>query len=156
MLDRILTWQSALDLGWFIFLMLLLLYFLRVRWRIQQAASWEKTKGQITRCEWITQAHRLWPKVEYLYKVGEREFMGEEMFYDTSHRTLNNPYARKVAYEVAQAFKNNEDVEVFYNPEEPDEAVLDITIPGKLNLILVLIGLLITFHLTIVAIRIVG
>jgi hypothetical protein len=152
--ERILTWQSAIDFGWLIFLLLLVLYFWKTRRFIQRSTEWVKTKGKITRCEWTTRGHRLWPKVEYLYNVGEQEYTGENMFIDTFHRTYNNFYARNVAYKIAQAFKNDQDVDVFYNPDDPDEAALDITVPGKLNLILMLLGILIIAHLVIVVFRV--
>ncbi len=154
MIDRLLSAQSLLDLGWLIFLLFLLFYFWKTRKFIQRTTQWMKTKGKITRCEWTPKAHRLWPKIEYVFTVSEQEYTGESMFVDTSHRTYNNLYARKVAYQVAQAFKDNQDVEVFYNPDDPFEAVLDVTVPGKLNFILFLLGILICAHLVIVGLRI--
>ena len=63
-------------------------------------------------------------------------------------------YARNMAYKVANAYKNNEDIDIYYNPDKPEEAVLDTSVPRKLNLILVFTVSLIIIHVVIMVLRI--
>nr|WP_256478898.1 DUF3592 domain-containing protein [Legionella sp. 27cVA30] len=142
------------DIGWLLFLLLLFAYFWRARREIVQTRSWWVTKGQVTRCEWMAQGHRLWPKIEYIYKVNDREFIGEHLFFDTLHNNPNTRYARKVAYEVAHAYKSNESIDVFYNPEKPEQSAINITIPWKLNFILLLIGAFTLAHVTYLVLKV--
>ena len=129
-------------------------YFWRIRKELLQTRSWAITQGQITHCEWTTQGHRLWPKIEYVYEVNEREFIGEHLFPDTSHNDPNSEYARHVAYQVAEAYKKNESIRVYYNPEKPEQAALDVTIPRKINLILILLAVFISIHLFFLGLKI--
>ena len=153
MTQRILSLQSLLDFGWLVFLILLFFYFWHKRQNIQETIFWVKTKAKVTRCEWTTRANRIWPKIEYIYQVGEQEYMGEDLFYDTSHRTSNDSYARRVAYKAARAFKEDENIEIYYNPDAPEQAALDITIPGKLNFILILIVGWIVLHIILTGVK---
>ncbi|WP_133128564.1 DUF3592 domain-containing protein [Legionella nagasakiensis] len=154
MLAQYISWQNALDLGWLLFLLLILGYFWSMRREIRQAQDWPKTKGRITYCKWTIEGHRLWPKIEYIYQVGERDFIGEHVFLDTSHHDPNSKYARHIAYKVAKAYQKDETIDVHYNPDKPEQAVLDTCIPGKLNFILVLIFAFIVLHLVLVGIRV--
>lgn len=141
------SWDGLLDLGWLLFLSLLLAYFWLQRHTMLKAQHWQKTRGHISRFEWITHGHRVWPKIEYIYQVHDQEFIGEHLFVDMTYINPNSRYARKFAYQVANAYKNNEDLAVFYNPEKPAQAVLNVSMPRKLNLIIVLISALIALHL---------
>lgn len=153
MLARYISWQSVLDLGWLLFLLLILGYFWSIRREIRQAQVWPKTKGRITYCKWTVAGHRLWPEIEYIYHIGEQDFIGEHLFLDTSHRDPSSKYARKLAYKVAKAYQKDETIDVYYNPAKPEQAVLDTRIPGKLNFILVLIVAFIVAHLIIIGLR---
>ena len=96
------------------------------------------------------------PKIEYVYQIGDSDFIGEYLFLDTAHNNPHSKYARKIAFRVANAYKKNEDIEVFYNPNKPEEAVLDTTIPLKLNVILGFITGFIILHLVMIMLRIFG
>lgn len=139
--------QSFLDFAWFIVLLLMFLHFWRVRRALLRTHSWLMTQGWITHCEWTSQGHRLWPKIEYVYEVGEQEFTGEHLFPDTCHNNPNSHYARQVAYKVAEAYKNDEPITVYYNPALPEQAALDVKVPRKINLILILLGIFTSVHL---------
>lgn len=150
------SWRWILDLGWLLFLLLLLHHFWRDRNTLLQSRSWLKVSGHITRCDWSQVGHSIWPKIEYTYQVHEKDLTGEYLFLDTSHNNPNSKYARQIAYKAAVAFKENSAIDVYYNPNNPQQSALDVTIPGKLNLILILICLLITFHLGFMVFEILG
>lgn len=150
MLNRLLSGQSLLDLAWLLFLLFMLRHFWRDRSALAQARSWLITKGRITSFEWTREGPRLWPRIEYSYQVFDKDFQGEYLFLDTAHNNPNSKYARKVAYKAAIAYENNAEIDVFYNPNNPHQAVLDITIPKKLNLIVALLIALIILHLVVV------
>lgn len=148
-----LSWSWILDAGWLIFLLILLRHFWLDRQQLLQAQSWLKTRGHITSCEWIEQGHSIWPKIEYTYQVHEKDLTGEYLFLDTSHNSPNSKYSRNIAYKAAVAFKENSQIDVYYNPNHPEQSALDVTMPRKLTVILVLIGALIGLHLVIIALR---
>ena len=145
------SWQNLFDLGWLLFLLLMFWYFWRVRQFTLQTRYWVKTRGRVTRCEWTTSGHRVWPKIEYIYQVGERDYTGEYLFFDTEHNDPNSAYSRLVAYKVVNAYTKNEDVDVYYNPDRPEQAVLDTTIPRKINVALGFIAALVVLHVIIKA-----
>ena len=94
--------------------------------------------------------HSIWPKIEYTYQVHDQDLIGEYLFLDTSHNNPNSKYSRLVAYKAAVAFKENSEIDVYYNPNNPEQSALDVTIPIKLNIILCLISVLIVIHLGII------
>lgn len=147
------SWRWILDLGWLVFLLFMLRHFWQDRQVLAQANSWLKTKGRITFCEWSEVGHSIWPKIEYTYEVSEKELVGEYLFLDTAHNNPNSRYARRIAYKVALAFKQNAAIDVYYNPNKPEQSALDIGIPFKLNLILVFICALIVLHLSVIFLR---
>ncbi|CAM2842728.1 DUF3592 domain-containing protein [Legionella worsleiensis] len=146
----------VLDVGWLIILSVFFIHFWRNRSALVQSRSWLQVKGHITRCEWTRVGHSLWPKIEYLYQVQDRELTGEYLFLDTSHNNPNSSYSRRIAYKAALAFKENSEIDVYYNPNKPEQSALDVTIPVKLNFILVLLGVLIAFHLGFIIYRLLG
>lgn len=147
------VWRWMLDLGWLLFLLILFRHFWRDRQLLLQAQSWLKVKGQITACEWTKVGHSVWPKIEYTYQVNEQSLIGEYLFLDTAHNNPNSKYSRSVAYKAAVAFQENAEIEVYYNPNQPEQSALDVTIPSKLNIILILIGMLIVVHLGLIVWR---
>ncbi|KGP62931.1 hypothetical protein EP47_09885 [Legionella norrlandica] len=153
-LPIILRW--GLDLGWLCFLLILFRYFWRRRRDLREAQSWLKAKGHITRCEWIKVGHSVWPKIEYIYQVYDKDLTGEYLFLDTSLNTPNSKYSRNIAYQVAMAFKDNSEIDVYYNPNRPEQSALDVAIPKKLTFILVLIITLILLHVGIIVWRFLG
>ncbi|KTD62241.1 DUF3592 domain-containing protein [Legionella spiritensis] len=146
-------WHSILDVLWLCVLLLMLRHFRQERKAIKASQEWLLTKGRITLFNWTRAGHRLWPKIEYRYEVNGREYTGEYLFLDTSHNSPHSRYARKVAYRVAMAYEKNEDIDVFYNPNDPGQAALDIAMPKKLTFIIGLLVFLIVLHLVIVGYR---
>lgn len=144
------SWRGLLDLAWLFFLLFMLRYFWRNRQFLAQSKDWLITKGRITLFEWTQEGPRLWPKIQYTYQVFDKDFYGEYLFLDTSHNNPNSKYARKIAYRAAMAYEDDVDIDVFYNPNNPQQAVLDITMPRKLNLIIALLLILIILHLVVV------
>lgn len=148
------TWLIAergwLDIGWLIFLLALLWHFLREKKMLAQTQFWLITKGHIDQFEWVREGVHLWPKIEYSYQVFEHNFHSERLFLDTVHNNPNSKYARGVAYRAAVAYENNADIDVYYNPNNPQDAVLDIKMPSKLNIIIALLLGLIVLHLLII------
>ncbi|MCW8408941.1 DUF3592 domain-containing protein [Legionella sp. PATHC035] len=147
------VWRWMLDLGWLLFLLILFRHFWRDRQILVQAQSWLKVKGYISACEWTTVGHSVWPKIEYTYQINDHNFTGEYLFLDTAHNNPNSKYSRGVAYKAAVAFQENEAIDIYYNPNRPEQSALDVSMPTKLNIILILIGILIGVHLGLMAWR---
>lgn len=145
------VWRWMLDIGWLFFLLFLFRHFWRQRKALMQAQSWLKVKGYIIRCEWEDVGHSIWPKIEYTYQVSEKDMVGEYLFLDTAHNNPNSKYSRGIAYKAAVAFNESKEIDVYYNPNHPEQSALDVTMPIKLNIILVLIGLFIILHLGLIA-----
>lgn len=153
MVNWLRSWHGLLDVAWLVFLLTILRHFWRERQILAQTKFWLITKGRITVFEWTREGPRLWPSIEYTYQVFDKDFYGEYLFLDTSHNNPNSKYARRVAYRAAMAYENDEEIDVFYNPNNPQQAVLDITMPRKLNLIITLLVALIVFHLVVVGVH---
>lgn len=144
------SWNSLLDIGWLLFLSILLKHFWFERRELKKATSWLIAKGHITRCNWTEVGHSIWPKIEYTYTVHEHELKGEYLFLDTDHNDPNSKYSRTMAYNVAVAFKENKEIDVYYNPNQPEQSALDITIPFKLNLIIGIISAFLVVHIAFI------
>lgn len=153
MAAQTLFWKILVDVIWLLFLLVIFVYFWRARQLTQQTKYWVKTRGRITRIEWAVEGRSVWPKIEYIFQIDDHDVTGEYLFLDMVHNDPYSKYARNIAYKVAYAYKNNEDIDVYYNPDKPEEAVLDTTIPRKLNLILGFVILLIFLHLVMMALR---
>lgn len=148
-------WELTINLIWLLVLVAAFIYFLREYKLLAQPRSWLITKGRVISCEWSHAGPRLWPSIRYRFSVFEREYEGDYLFLDTSHNSPMSAYARQIAYKAAVAFQNNQEIDVYYNPNNPNQAVLDIAIPFKIYLIigglaaLVIIQLIVFLHLLI-------
>jgi hypothetical protein len=147
------SWQLIIDGVWLLFLFLMLHYFINVRREAIQTKNWVKTKGQVIFWDLIKEDHRLWPKIKYIYEVNEVEYVGKHFFPDTMHNNPVSKYARRLAYKAAMSFEKNQQIDVYYDPIYPQHAALDIRMPWKVNLVLVLLIALIIFHLLMVSYR---
>lgn len=147
------SWQAAVDIGWLVLLFIVFYHFWQARAQLAEAKSWLITKGKITHCEWVTMGQSIWPKIEYSYEVYNKELVGHYLFLDTAHNNPNSTYARRVAYRVALAFKDNSDIDVYYNPNHPEQSALDVIIPKKLNVILIVVGALILLQVAMILSR---
>ncbi|KTD07941.1 DUF3592 domain-containing protein [Legionella jamestowniensis] len=153
MTQWITSWRWLLDLLWLTFLLVLLWHFWQDRKYFIKIQAWHVTMGKITQFLWTQESYRLWPKIEYSFYVLDEEIHGNRFFPETAHINLNSKYARKVAYRAAMAYEKDEAINIYYNPYNPREAVLDITMPRKLTFILILLMALIFLHLFIIAYR---
>lgn len=144
------SWQNVLDLLWLFFLLFLLWHFWRSRLFLAQAKGWLTTKGRITVFEWAGEGSEIGPRIQYTYQVFDQDYYSEQLFLDTSDSDPNSQYARRIAYRAAMAYADEADIMVFYNPDNPSQAALDIRIPPKLNLIIALLLILIILHLVMV------
>lgn len=142
-----------LDLVWLFFLLILFRHFWQDRQVLVRAKSWLITKGRITSCKWTEVGHSVWPKIEYSYQVYDKDLTGEYLFLDTAHNNPNSKYSRNIAYKAAVAFKEDKEIDVYYNPNNPEQSALDVTVPTKLNIILILIGAFIVLHLGLIVWR---
>lgn len=155
-MNGLVSWQGFMDVIWLLFLLFLLRHFWQERQALKLAGYWLITKGRITQFVWTREGVHLWPKIEYTYELFDQEFKGEYFFLDTSRNNPNSKYARKVAYRAAMAFENDEEINIYYNPDNPLQSALDVRMPAKLNVIIGLLVILLFLHLVIVAHRLYG
>lgn len=155
-MNGLVSWQGFMDIIWLLFLLFLLRHFWQERQVLKMASYWLITKGRITQFVWTKEGVHLWPKIEYTYELFEQEFKGEYFFLDTSRNNPNSKYSRKVAYQAAMAFENDEEINIYYNPDNPLQSALDVRMPTKLNVIIGLLVILLGLHLVIVAHRLYG
>ncbi|MBN9231185.1 MAG: hypothetical protein BGO90_12765 [Legionella sp. 40-6] len=146
-------WRWTLDFLWLLALLYVFRHFWQKRANLLIAQHWLQTKGRVTACEWTQVGHSVWPKIEYTYQIGEHELVGEYLFLDTAHNNPNSKYARGIAYKVAVAFKQGDEIEVYYNPNDPTQSALDVSMPHKLNFILILIGVIIFIQVSLMVLR---
>lgn len=142
-----------LDNLWLLFLLLMLAHFWQERRYLKKSRNWLQTTGHIVHFHWTKEGHQLWPKIAYTYEVNTQAYVGEALLLESSHTSFSSAYARKVAYRAAMAYERNDPIEVYYNPENPQQAVLDIRLPRKLDFIIGLLVLFIVLHVTVVGYR---
>ncbi len=139
--------RSFIDLLFLVFLMLTLRYFWKERSFLCQTQHWLKTKGHMIQFKLTNKENRYWPKIAYTYQVFGKTFTGHALFLDTTHNSPASRYSRRVAYQAALAYERNTEIEIYYNPNDPGQCVLDITIPRKLNAIIATLILIICVQL---------
>lgn len=120
---------------------------------LQGVSQWLITRGRVTQFIWNKDGRLIWPRIEYTYELFEQEFTGEHFFVDTRRNNPNSNYARKLAFKAAMAFEREEEIDVYYNPDNPAESALDVHIPKKLDVIIGLVLFLLGLHLVIVTLR---
>jgi hypothetical protein len=147
--------RIVLDVTWLSVLLLLFYHFWQNRQTLIDAQDWLKAKGHITRYQLVQVGNSVWPKIEYVYQVHERDIIGHYLFLDTAHNSPSSKYSRRIAYNAAIAYNDNLEIDVYYNPNSPEESALDVTMPTKLTVILILIGLLIAVQVIILAFRLI-
>lgn len=147
------AWKWSLDSGWFLFLLIILIHFWRKKRNFVLAKSWVIVKGHVTSCKWAEVGHSLWPKIEYSFHVGDVEIIGDDLFVDSSANNPGSKHARDIAYQTAVAFKENREIDVYYNPDNTRQSALDVSVPFRLNFILTVIWLLIAVHVASVFTR---
>src|SRR5690606_7903414 len=105
------------------------------------------TKGIVESMELVEVGHNYWPKLTYSYRVNEKNYLGNTIFLDSLLNSPHSGYSKRVAYDLANAYKQNNPVNVYYEPEVPELAVLNTNIPKRLYFIAWALGLMILFHL---------
>ena len=145
--------HTVLDVAWLTILVLIFYHFWKNRQFLMDAQGWLKAKGHITRYQFVQVGHSIWPKIEYEYCVYEQNLTGHYLFLDTAHNNPSSKYSRRIAYNAAIAYNDQSEIDVYYNPNRPEESALDVTMPFKLNAILIVNGLLITTQLVITVLR---
>ena len=105
--------------------------FLIIRWqrsklKVQESTSWETVVGEISKAELLTRAgiderNRYVPSIHYRYQVGDQSFEGDQI-------AIGGDYQFKFlsqAEDKLRHYLSGSEVTVFYNPENPAEAVLE-------------------------------
>lgn len=145
--------RAFLDLSWLAILLIMFHHFWQSRQILLDAQGWLKAKGHVTRYKLIREGHTLWPKIEYEYFVYDKSLIGHYLFLDTAHNNPHSKYSRDVAYKAAIAYQEHLEIDVYYNPNRPEESALDVTMPSKLTAILIVIGMLIGVQFVLVVAR---
>ncbi|MBX9703839.1 MAG: DUF3592 domain-containing protein [Silvanigrellaceae bacterium] len=155
-IDWLISWHSFIDFAWLAGLIILLVYFYK-DWKVfKNLHQWQTTEGTISQFSWTEQSPLPWPKIEYTYQVYEQEFLGSRLVLDNPYINLHSPSAREVAYRATLAFKNDEEIIVFYDPINPAQSVLDVHTPRKLKVIIGMLVLFLTIHLFRMGYRFLG
>lgn len=117
-------------------------------WTILQnarsSASWPSVQGQITGAllDYSTDADggdSYSPQVTYAYAVNGRSYEGQTIKFGE-----NSYGSKRKAQEILERYPNGQRIAVFYNPAQPDRAVLEPGVSGGSYIVLG-IGLLFVF-----------
>lgn len=117
---------------------------IRHNWHI---ATWTETEGELSHCHLNNEKQKYRLTVQYQYQVGEQTFVSD---------TLQSPYdaepffskkVRELSYRLLRAFENHQKIAVFYNPCNPNEAVLYRSSSHRLYIYCVIFIVFITAHL---------
>ena len=109
------------------------------------SGTWPTTEGQIRKSEMYISydyedGHKYQAEIEYSYRVDGRGYVGNRV----SYRWNDNPSSRssdKGYYErVLEKYPAGKNVTVHYNPDDPDEAVLE-TYPSWVACLILFVGI---------------
>ena len=102
-----------------------------------KAKAWPTTEGMVTYSE-VEWNSKYVPKVVFSYNVGSDEFSSEKI------RLTNFAHYKKKedAAKVTNKYPVNGKVKVYYNPNKPNEAILDPGIKGE-HIFMFLLGFII-------------
>jgi hypothetical protein len=96
---------------------------------MKRAASWPTASGRITRSELADGEYQerqvRIPRVEYQYKVGSAKKVGKRV-------NLAEVVTGVAAKEAVARYPVGAAVEVYYNPADPSEAVLEVEAPPEI------------------------
>lgn len=144
------NWQIIADLIWLFFLLFLMGSLLRnLRTLRRKKKLWQKTHGRITQVEWVEIGHSLWPEVTYQFEVLNQEYVGDRYFFTEAHQSLHAQNARDFAYKIVQNFTSEDTIDVYYDPIDPHQSVLNPQAKGRLGLFIGLLSLLLGTHLLV-------
>lgn len=114
--------------------------------KAKAAETWPTAFGRIDSCDVVEEESRdreghttTWynPVVGYRFSVGGREYRSQRLRFGNYRSS-----SRKKAEAALAPYKPGADQPVRYNPERPDECVLETTRPGPIYLVMSVFGLL--------------
>lgn len=97
------------------------------------SGSWPYVEGQVTWTQFRHSDSHVYQKVRYRYVVGGREYSSEQISFARAHRPARSK-------QTARRYTEGQSVRVYYNPENPANAVIE---PGLsyFPFLLLLLGL---------------
>jgi len=112
--------------------------YIRTRRLASASLRWPTATGRVTHCEVIEEiveektehdnrpttsklVHRYQVDLRYAYRVGKRDFIGTEV--DWNGTMISS--LREVAAEAAAKYRPGQSVQVYYDPDQPGQAVLE-------------------------------
>jgi hypothetical protein len=114
--------------------------------KAKAAESWPSALGRIAACEVIEEESTdreghttTWynPVVHYSYTAGGRDYESRRLRFGNYRSS-----SRKKAEAMLARYKAGGQAPVRYNPEKPEECVLETTRPGPIYLIMAMFGLI--------------
>lgn len=147
--------QLIIDGIWLVLLLTIFAFFWQALQALREYKRWPSTKGRIITLEWLETNQFVWPQVTYSYHVQDQEFMADGLFPESGQYLLGRRSVQQLSYSIANAYEKKEEITVFYNPDDPRQAVLATTIPRKLLLIVGLLLFFIVLHLSVMISRLV-
>ena len=112
--------------------------------RGKQSEQWQKCEGKVVSAE-VEEERRYdpedgtsvyyYPRVHYEYQVGDKTYQGKKL------KMLEASMSKKKANETIASFSTGSTVEVYYDPQKPEQAVLQ---PGtqKFSYVFLVVGML--------------
>jgi hypothetical protein len=114
--------------------------------KAKAAEGWPSAAGRVVGCDIVEEKSRdreghttTWynPVVSYAYAVGGREYSGQRLRFGNYRSST-----RKKAEAMLAPYPHGSTPAVRYNPDRPEECVLETTKPGPIYLVMALFGLL--------------
>ena len=132
-----------LDIIWLLFLIAMFVLALKKRANMRFFKGWQQTQAQIIKLKHTKSNNVIKPTVEYMYHVQGYDYIGDQLFPEDFKRLPGSRHYRKVAYQLATAFNNNQEISIWYDESQPEDSAVDIQAPIHNTVLLVLISTLV-------------
>lgn len=148
-----LTANQVIPLIFIIIGVVLIFIYFRNRMLVQASQGWPAVQGEVVE-SWVSRrdstdsdgdvSSRYYPEIRYRYQVMGHEHLGEKITFGPRYGG-----ARSKAEKVAARYPAGTNVMVYYQPDRPDNAVLERSVPRMLliyGVIFILVGIFFFFR----------
>ena len=104
--------------------LLFLVHYLNDIRELRRIASWPQTPGELSHCHLQDDNKKYRLSVQYQYHVADQTYVSDVIQSPYDAEPFFSKKLRYFYYRLVRAFENREEITVFYDPNDPNQAVL--------------------------------